>query len=145
MAQPIDYIDESKDNDGAVPFFKLSDLIEFYTERLQSLGVDSKSQLRSTTLKNRILAHFPDLQSHNSGRGSLLGFKEAIGPALQKACEKDYDRKPLHIQKAAKLIREDILARHQSLKDVFTRMSRTTNATIAVDSCEYDIARTKHQ
>ena len=62
LAQLIDYIDELKNNDeGAVPFFKLSDLTESYTERLQSQGVDS------TTLINRILAHFPDLESHNSG------------------------------------------------------------------------------
>ena len=55
LAQLIDYIDESKNNDeGVVPFFKLSDLTKLYTERLQSLGVDSKSRLRSTTLKNRI-------------------------------------------------------------------------------------------
>ena len=51
--------------EGVVPFFKLSDLTKLYTERLQSRGVDSKSRLRSTTLKNRILAHFPDLESHN--------------------------------------------------------------------------------
>ena len=44
VAQLIDYIDESKNNDeGVVPFFKLSDLAKLYTERLQRLGVDSKS------------------------------------------------------------------------------------------------------
>ena len=121
MAQVIDYIDESKHNgEGVVPFFKLSDLTKLYTERLQSLGFDSKSRLRSTTLKNGILAHFPDLESHNSVRETLLGFKEDIGPALQKPCEEDYDRKSHHIQKAAKLIREDIFSKTSKFEGTFS-------------------------
>ena len=120
MAQLIDYIDESKNNDeDVVPFSKLSDLTKLYTERLQSLGVDSKSLLRSTTSKNRILVHFPDLESHNSGRETLLGFKEDIGPALQKACGEDYDRRFLHIQKAAKLIMEDIFSKTSEFEELF--------------------------
>ena len=53
---------------------------------------------------------------HNSGRETSLGFVRA----LQKPFEEDYDRKFLHIQSAAKLIREDIFSKTSKFEGTFS-------------------------
>ncbi len=71
----------------SVPVFKLKDLVAMYSSRVKQLGTSLNGRINSTHLKDRILAHFPDLQALKDGRDIILIFNEDIGPAMRKACE----------------------------------------------------------
>ena len=55
LAELVSYMEESALDEGAVPVFKLSDLIKPYTERLRQLGVEISGRINSTQFKNRLL------------------------------------------------------------------------------------------
>ena len=93
--------------------------VDIYCTAASTSFSDSISYITYLFSEWRIPAHFPDPESHNSGRETLPGFKEDIGPALQKTCEEDYDRKFLHNQKAAKLISEDIFSKTSKFEGTF--------------------------
>ena len=75
----------------------------------RQLGVKQRDHPHSTRLKNRILAHFPDLAAHKEGRDVLLAFDEDLGPALRKAYDQDYDDEAICLAKAANIVRRDML------------------------------------
>ena len=47
--------------------FKLSDLNKLYCQRLKELGMEEQGRIHSTRLKNRILSHFPGMNSYADG------------------------------------------------------------------------------
>ena len=61
LAELVTYIEESADS---APVFKSADLNKLYTSRMEQLGVEVDKRVHTTRLKERILAHFPDLQEH---------------------------------------------------------------------------------
>ena len=63
-------------------------------------------RVNTTRLKQRLLAHFPDLRAQNKGRDVLLVFDEDIGAALGKACEQDSDSDAVHLARAAQIVRQ---------------------------------------
>ena len=67
------------------PIFKLTDLIQLYTDRLIELGVDLTGRIHSTDLKNRILANVPGLNAYKQGRDVMLSFYDDIGHVLRDA------------------------------------------------------------
>ena len=71
LAELLAYIDESRKDDD-IRVFKLADVCKLYSTRLQQLGVERYDHVHSTSLKNRILAHFPDLAAHKEGYDVLL-------------------------------------------------------------------------
>ena len=109
LAELIAYIDEARMDDNVAPVFKLADLVRLYSTRLEELGVKQRDHPHSTRLKNRILAHFPDLAAHKEGRDVLLAFDEDLGPALRKAYDQDYDDEAICLAKAANIVRRDML------------------------------------
>ena len=79
-----------------------------YAEALENMGYHVDGRIHSTRLKNRILAHFEDLQEFKEGREVFLAFERA----LFTACGIDYDDEGYILAEAAKIIRRDIF-RHQ--------------------------------
>ena len=64
----------------------------------------------------------PDLTAHTQGKHILPVFNDAIGDAIRKACEQDYDSEALHLARAAKIIqiiRRDMFSMQQSFKGTF--------------------------
>lgn len=80
---------------NVAPVFKLKDLVNLYSKRLEQLGVDQN--VHHTRLKNRILAHFPDLSAHREGRDILLAFDKDIGLALKKVSSDNYDEEAIYV------------------------------------------------
>ena len=66
LAELLAYIDESR-KDENITVFKLADLCKLYSTRFEQIGGEQHDHLHSTRLKNRILAHFPDLTAHKEG------------------------------------------------------------------------------
>ncbi len=88
--------------------FKLKDLVAMYSSRVKQLGTSLNGRINSTHLKDRILAHFPDLQALKDGRDIILIFNEDIGPAMRKACELDAESNAIHLARAAQIVRREL-------------------------------------
>ena len=50
--------------------------------RMQQFGVMSDKRKHTTQLKQRLLAHFPDVRAQSKGRDVMLVFDKDIGAAL---------------------------------------------------------------
>ena len=68
----ISYIEEARMDSLVVPVFKLTDLANMYSNRLEQLGNDLAGRVHSTRLKERILAYLPDMEAHKQGREVVL-------------------------------------------------------------------------
>ena len=90
-------------DEDVAPVFKLVDLVKLYSARLQQFGIEQDTRPHSTDLKNRILAHFPDLKAYKEGRDVLLGFDRDMGAALRKLCKDDFDDEPFVSHEQPKL------------------------------------------
>lgn len=65
LAQLVAYIEETRaESVDTIPVFKLSELTQMYSTRLQQLGGDASTRVHSTNLKDRILENVPELQPH---------------------------------------------------------------------------------
>ena len=99
--------------------FKLSDLVQLYKDRLVQLKVISPS-VHSTRLKDRILAHFPELQAFKEGLDILLMSNEDIGSTLWQVCENDADDEAYVLfRAAAQIVHKEILNKTTQFDDVF--------------------------
>ena len=116
LAELLAYMDEMRMNADVAPIFKLSDLVKLYSSRLEYLGVEQHVRPHSTELKNRILAHIPELKAYKEGREVLLAFDSDMGYAIHKFCDEDYDSEAICLAKAAKIVRRDML----ELRAMFT-------------------------
>ncbi len=105
IAELVMYIEETRLETSTAPVFKLADLAHLYRSRMEQLGVVSDTRVNTTRLKQRLLAHFPDLRAQSQGRDVLLVFDEDIGAALGKACEQDSDSDAVHLARAAQIVR----------------------------------------
>ena len=86
FAELVMYIEEMRQLDEErAPVFKLSNLAQLYTSRLEQLGVKRHVKVHTTRLKQRLLAHFTDMQAQKKGREVLLAFEEDIGTAWPKS------------------------------------------------------------
>jgi hypothetical protein len=102
FAELTAYMNDVRVFDNLVPVFKLVDLKNMYTSRLQQLNDSAVQPVNSTRLKEKLLAYFPDMQAHNDGRDVVLAFGNNIGAALTKACASDLDEDALHQQELLK-------------------------------------------
>ena len=89
------------------PVFKLSDLVNLYSVRLEHLGTYTPGCVHSTKLKNRILSYFLDMTAHKQGHDVVLVCNEDVSAALQKACEHYADTKTVHLARAASMVRSE--------------------------------------
>ena len=79
--------------------FKLADLAQFYTSRMEQLGVKHDGR--------DYLLTFLTCAQHQ-GRDVLLAFNEDLGDALAKACELDRYLDGIHLARAAQIVRRHI-------------------------------------
>ena len=75
--------------------------------------------MHSTRLKDRILAHFPELQAFKEGCDILLMSNEDVGSALRQVCENDADDEAYVLSRAAQIVRKEILNKTTQFDDVF--------------------------
>ena len=108
FAQLVLFIEETRQHEETAPVFKLAELAELYQSRIEQLGVRCNTRVHSTRLKQRLLAHFPDMQSHSKGRDIMLAFREDVGDAIAKACEMDSDNDAIHLARAAEIVRRQM-------------------------------------
>ena len=115
FAELITYIDEFLDiEEPAV--LTLSDLVRFYTSRLQDIGAEV-GKVNATRLKERVLAAFPDLTAHAEGREIRLVPQHEIGGMLSKVKKMDSDAWCL--ARAAHIVRREILKVQNSFNGTF--------------------------
>lgn len=127
LAELVAYIEDARADNVYAPVFKLSDLAKMYSTRVEQLGTQLSGRVNSYHLKNRILAHFPDLQTHKEGRDILLVFSDYVGSALKKACENDADTNAIHLANAAKIVRRDILNTKASFTGTFDKQCQESS------------------
>ena len=85
FAQLVVFIEEALTDGETSPVFKLADLAQLYASRMeQMLGVKYDRRVHTTRLKQRLLAHFPNMCAQHQGRDVLLAFNEDLGDALAK-------------------------------------------------------------
>ena len=126
FAELVSYMEETCKDYLVASVFKLKHLTVLYGKRLNQLGTNISGRVHSTKLKDRILSHyFPDMEieAHKQGRDVVLIYNKHIGSALRKAFEHDADDDAIHLAKAAKIVRRDMI----KLKNKFySRMAWTT-------------------
>ena len=144
FAELVIYIEEARFEESTAPVFKLADMAELYSLRLQQLGVTvtNEKRMHTTRLKQRLLARFPDMLAQSKGRDVLLVFDEDVGYALGKACEQDTDNDAVHLARAAQIVR-----RHMFDPNTFTgsfKESCEFCATLAASTSKYGNGRPEH-
>lgn len=136
LAELVAYIEDLKASESVAPVFKLSDLIKLYSTRLHQLGVE-EVQPHSTRFKDRILAQLPNLRAHREGRDILFAFDEDVGPALRKACHKNFDDEAVCLARAAKIVRREIFELEASFTGSFDKDCQISSPVTVGISC-YD-------
>ena len=110
FAELLVFIEEAHMDDETFPVFKLADLAQLYTSRMEQLGVKHEGRAGCTQpVLSRLLAHFPNMCAQHQGRDVLLAFNEDIGDALAKACELDSGLDAIHLARAAQIVRRHII------------------------------------
>ena len=122
VAELVMYIEEARSETSTAPVFKLADLAHLYMSRMKQLGVVSDTRVNTTRLKQRLLAHFPDLRAHTKGRDVVLVFDEDIGAALGKACEQDSDSDAVQLARAAQIVRRHMFEEPKPFNGSFEEM-----------------------
>ena len=103
LAQLVAYINQVRD-------FKLADLVQLYSIRLEQLGVKQHDHTQSTHLKNCILSQFPELPTRKEECcNALLFFDKDLRPALLDNFERDYADEGICLEKAANIVFRDML------------------------------------
>lgn len=128
----VSYIEEVRMDSLVAPVFKLTDLVNLYSTRLEQLGTHVTGRIHSTKLKNRILSYFPDMDAHKQGRDVVLVCNEDVGAALRKACEHDADNDAVHLARAAKIVRRDILKVKQDFSGSFDAQCQEKSVPISL-------------
>ena len=133
FARLVEYIDESRQEDNHV-VFKLADLCKIYSDQLELLGTKVDGRLHSTRLKNRLQAHFLDLETYNVSKDVFLSFKDDVGTTLSKAYKESYDDEAINVVTAAKIIRRDVLATasKNSFSGSFSEASQSSSVPISL-------------
>lgn len=108
FAELTAYINDIRQVEGIFPVFKLVDLKNMYTNRLQQFDASAVTHVNSTRLKEKLLAYFPEMSAHNDGRDIVLAFEGGMGAALSKACNSDADDDAIHLARAAEIVRQNI-------------------------------------
>ena len=72
LAEVVSYIEDTRMDELVSPVFKLTDLVKFYSTRLEQLGTKVSERIPSTKLKNSILGYFPDMEAHKQGQDTVI-------------------------------------------------------------------------
>ena len=119
LAALVLYIEDAQADKEIVPVFKLADLTKLYSARVKQLGMCLSGLVNSMHLKNRIIAHFPNMQAHKEGRDNLLMFSNDVGVAMRKAVEYDADTDAIHLVRAATIVCREIFNHKTCFRGAF--------------------------
>ena len=87
FAELVMYTEEVRQADEAgAPVFKLSDLGQPYSSRIEQLCVTLDARVHTTRHKHCLLTQFHDMRAQKNGRDIFLAFEEDVGAALAKVC-----------------------------------------------------------
>lgn len=70
FAEMMTFIEESHIDDKTSPVIKLAELAQLYKSRMEQMGV--KHDGRVTRIKQRLIAHFPNMCARHKGKMSYL-------------------------------------------------------------------------
>ena len=79
----VSYMERVIEDEKLLPVFKLCHLKKRFDTELSQLHESLPSETHSTRFKNKLLIHFPNLESHNVGRDVLLVAKDSMGKLLR--------------------------------------------------------------
>lgn len=65
FAELVMHIEETSLEASTAPVFKIADLAHLYMSRMEQFGVVNDARVNTIRLKQRLLAHFPDLRAQN--------------------------------------------------------------------------------
>lgn len=120
FAELVTYIVETQRRSEEGNVFKLTDLTDLMTRRMEQLGL-KEPQIHKTRLKEQLLDRLPELQAHKTGRQVILAFKDDVGPALSKAF------KLTDVSRTAQLVRNDILESRANFDGYFEENCQETS------------------
>ena len=104
LAKLVRYIEETRtESVDTIPIFRLVDLTQIYSTRLQQLGGDESTRVHSTHLKDRILANVQGMEAHRQGRDVMQAVNNNIRQALKNIYEHDFGSEAMILLKAAKI------------------------------------------
>ena len=89
--------------------------------RLEQLGVYVPERFNSTRLKERILQQCPALHASKKGRDVILAFEDDISSAIHYANENSRDSQAIYLEKAAQVIRKEVLSKKHSFNGRFSQ------------------------
>lgn len=112
------YISESLAAGEAV--FKMSQLSELYSSRLEQLGVEVKGRVNSTRLKERLLTQMPELHAFKDGKDVKLAMPTDIGTAMAFVHNSNLDTAALYLAKAASIVRKEMFLKREPFEGTFT-------------------------
>ncbi|KAJ8865799.1 hypothetical protein PR048_033321 [Dryococelus australis] len=104
LAELVMHIEEVCADDETSAVSKLADLADLYLNRLNQLGVQIDGRVHTTRLKQRVLAHFPDMRAYAKGRDTILAFNEDVGSSLIKVCEFGSDNDAVQLAHSAQIV-----------------------------------------
>lgn len=123
LAELITYIEECR-HETDTRTFRLADLVKLYEERLRQLGEDVSHRIRTTTLKDRILWHLPELQAYKQGRDVFLSFNDDVASLLATDYFEDLDEQSMIMAKVASIIRNETFSKSTDFKGAFNHESQ---------------------
>ena len=136
FADIVAYLNETKNNPNYTPIFRLDNLVKMYTDGLQNYGIEDKSQVSSTRLKERFLRSIPDLEADMEGRVIILAFNKNIGLALKQVRKSDQDEDAIILSIVADLVRRNMLAKKNKLLGSFEKeLPRPFSSSSFAASC----------
>ena len=85
FSKVVSFIDEKLFSSGEIPVFKLVDLIKYYSQCLEELGIKDH-YVHSTRFKERIKQQYEDIVEDSQGRDIVLAFKGDIADIMYYKC-----------------------------------------------------------
>ena len=102
----VTYLVETSRSSEGPTVFRLADIVNLYTKRLEQLGVEAPA-VNSTRLKEKLLSEVPELEAHKQGKDVFLAFQKDVSFVLSDAS--DYYSEAIILGKAANILRRHML------------------------------------
>ena len=106
FSELVTYLVETSRSSEGPTVFRLADIVNLYTKRLEQLGVEAPA-VNSTRLKEKLLSEVPELEAHKQGKDVLLAFQKDVSFVLSDAS--DYYSEAIILGKAANILRRHML------------------------------------
>jgi hypothetical protein len=84
------------------------------------------------------------MKAHTQGRDVVLICNKDVGAALRKACEHDTDNDAVHLARAAKIVRRDMLKMKNEFSGSFNAQSQEVSASFTLGTSIHGVEWHKH-